>query len=53
MTQTLVPVLLVLAAISQVHCVCKPGWQSWGGRCFFMSSATKNWSEPRFNDDIC
>ena len=53
MTPTLVAVLLVLATISPVHGVCKPGWQSWGGRCFFMSSATKNWSESTISGDIC
>ena len=22
---------------------CKPGWVDWGGRCFYMSTGTKNW----------
>ena len=28
---------------------CKPGWVDWGGRCFYMSTGTKNWWEPCWN----
>ena len=35
--------LMTLAGLAQVQALCKPGWQSWGGKCFFMSTATKNW----------
>ena len=29
---------------------CKPGWVDWGGRCFYMSTGTKNWWKPNFTD---
>jgi len=38
---------VLLLAMSQVDAVCKPGWQNWGGRCYFMSSAAKNWWDAK------
>lgn len=26
---------------------CKPGWQDWGGRCFYISTGTKNWWDAK------
>lgn len=39
--------LMTLAGLAQVQALCKPGWQSWGGKCFFMSTATKNWWDAK------
>jgi len=39
--------LVIFVSSSWVECVCKPGWQNWGGRCYFMSTATKNWWEAK------
>jgi len=26
---------------------CKAGWQNWGGKCFYMSTGTKNWWDAK------
>ena len=41
--------LVIFVSSSWVECVCKPGWQNWGGRCYFMSSAAKNWWGMEFH----
>ena len=25
----------------------QPGWQNWAGRCFYMSTGTKNWWDAK------
>ena len=36
-----------IATLGLVHSKCKPGWVSWGGRCFYMSTGTKNWWDAK------
>ena len=33
----------LLLSVSQVQSLCRPGWNNWGGRCYYMSTSTKNW----------
>merc|ERR1712156_1068492 len=39
--------LAFIATLGLVHAKCKPGWVSWGGRCFYMSTGTKNWWDAK------
>ena len=42
--ETMIRILLaILASSCQVQSVCRPGWNNWGGRCYYMSTSTKNW----------
>merc|ERR1719318_1922836 len=39
--------LAFLAPITLVLAACKPGWADWGGRCYYMSTGTKNWWDAK------
>ena len=35
--------LLLLLSITRASSLCRPGWNNWGGRCYYMSTSSKNW----------
>ena len=39
--------LAFLLPVSEVLTACKPGWVDWAGRCFYMSTGTKNWWDAK------
>jgi len=39
--------LLLLLSITRVRSLCRPGWNNWGGRCYYMSTSSKNWWDAK------
>ena len=43
MNNTLHLLFMLLLSITGARSLCRPGWNNWGGRCYYMSTSSKNW----------